>query len=449
MSFPTKSRNSADYLFLILFFLVLTFSYILRSGTFYLPHNHGDQIQYLGLAMKLDREGFRQGYNLNGINVGKTEDGYLLGIVPAEEGDKGTLLKSLPDYYDEPLFHKPPLFKYALMLSHRIFANDNPYLAVNVNLGPNVRKQKPEGFRRAQFYAVIVPLFFSLLSITAVFLLGKMFFSAEVGLFASAMFSVSPIELMAAHRIWTDDMLSFFVAASFLVYLLFRDRNLFRAGLLSGILAGLAMLVKPSANIMILIALCFEFLNNGIFKKHLFGFICGALALSAPWHAAIYRTYGTLYHFPALNYPELVKTNPWFAFVFNRPWYMYPVNTVYQMPLYALCVLSPAKLIKKHSRDESEKKAIEFLLIWCAVFLIVLLANNMNKELRYILPVYPAIAVLSALVLADLRKILSSKFNVITGYAVTAVLFALCAFWSARIGLDFVYKNLAAIKLPL
>jgi len=114
-------------------FLLLLFASFVRVSTFVLPHDNGDQVFYLGLAMKLDKFGF-SGYTMRGINVLGNES--IIALIPTEE-EKGSLLKGLArsgvTYYDEPLFHRPYGFAYALMLSHRLFAGHLPYVALNTS----------------------------------------------------------------------------------------------------------------------------------------------------------------------------------------------------------------------------------------------------------------------------------------------------------------------------
>lgn len=452
MTLLRRSTNTKRLSLAITVLLILLASLFFRLPSFYLPHNHGDQLQYLSLAMKLDNFGF-QGYNLRGVNLFKSKDGYFVGAFPAPEGSPGNFLKGLPRYYDEPLFHKPPLFIYALMISHRLFASDRPYAAVNVNLGPRIQFRQAKVLLTTQFYCVIVPILFSLLLITATFFFGKILFSNTVGIYAAILLSISPIELLSSQRIWTDDMLAFFITAAFILYYLSRQKQNFVLASLAGICAGLAILTKPSGNIVIFIILAYElyrFWKDRVFNKMFVAFFIACILVSLPWHWQVLKIYGSLFYLPVLTQPELMN-QPWFKFVFNRPWYMYLVNIPVQTPLLFFVYIAIFGIFKRCPNDEArayrDKKV--FLFIWIAMFLISFLIVKVGRELRYMLPAYPAITILSAEVLGTIQKKLNGKFGHRIGNLIVIVMIVLCGWWSVSIGWEHVFKNLAVIKRPL
>jgi len=152
-------ENNKRILYPCILVLLLIFSFFLRYPSFYLPHNNGDQIHYLSLAMKIEERGFK-GYNLKDVNIQKSSNDHFMRISASDEGSRGNLLNNLPAYYDQALFYKPPLFIYTLSVFHRLFSNDKEYYVVNTNLGRNVRNTRPPAFFKAQFYCTIVPIFF-------------------------------------------------------------------------------------------------------------------------------------------------------------------------------------------------------------------------------------------------------------------------------------------------
>ena len=71
-----------------------------------------------------------------------------------------------------------------------------------------------------------------------------------------------------------------------------------------------------------------------------------------------------------------------------------------------------------------------------------------TKENRYMLPAYPAIAMLSADLLQKIGSFIERKFKRHNGdIFIIAVLMA-CAFWSVPIGLTCALRNLALILKP-
>lgn len=441
--------------------MILLTSLFFRFPSFYLPHNHGDQVQYLALAAKLDKFGFSQ-YNLREVDILKSEDNNFIAVFPAQKDTKGNLLKALPGYYDEPLFHKPPFFIYALVFSHRVFAGNKPYAAVNINLGPKVRSIRPKPLFTTQFYCAFVPILFSLLFITATFFLGRFLFSNRVGIYAAILLSISPIELLSAQRIWADDLTAFFVTLAILFYCLGKQRRSHILASLAGIAAGLSALSKPTGNIVFLIILAYEIwlagkdtwkiecLVRAVFNKATLSFLVSFILVILPWHLQILKAYGSVFYFPALSYPELINQNAWFKFVFNRPWYMYLVNIPVQTPLLFLVYPAVFGIFKRYpgSQDRANRDKKVLLLIWILMFLFLFSVGKLNKEMRYMLPAYSAIAILAAEVLETIQRKLNAKLSPVVVNLVIGAMIILCAWWSVSLGLSHVFINSVAIKMP-
>ncbi|MBN1353069.1 MAG: hypothetical protein JW994_00170, partial [Candidatus Omnitrophica bacterium] len=218
--------NSKTSIFFLILILVL--AALIRLNGFWLSHWSVDEENYLGLAMKLDYFGF-SGYNLRGINVQKGVfllDGkdFLMGkLVPAPGGDKGILLK-LREFagitqYDIPLYYLAPAFPYTIMLSHRIFSSGVfGYGAASTSLDYLIWKIRPPQVFKAQFYAVIVPFFFSLVLIAVTFFLGKELFSERNGVYSSFIIATSAVDILCAQRIWPADMAAALLTSAVLIF---------------------------------------------------------------------------------------------------------------------------------------------------------------------------------------------------------------------------------------
>jgi len=450
---PGKSLCVAGMLIVILLGTLF-----LRIHSLYLPHGKVDEIQYLALAMKLDASGF-SGYNLREIDVSVRGPHFFL--APARSGTRGNLLTRMPQYYDAPLFHKPPLFPYSLMVSHRLFAPGEPYAAVIARPGSDVSWKERWAQGAKQFYGAVVPIVFSVLLVATTFALGKALFSTQVGAFAAILMSISPIDVLSSQKIVTDDMLSFFVAAAFLLYYMSRREKSIGLALAAGISFGLATLAKSSGNIVLPAILIYEAWKYAqsryvstcgaarAFDRFFLIFALVGVLLAIPWHLHIAQTYGTLYHYPAASQTNLLQTDPWFSFVFNRPFYMYLINIPAQTPL--LFLVYPAIFgifMRRIPKTEQEKDCMILLSIWIVVFLLSLVWSNIGRELRYMLPAYPAIAALSANVMERLRGWINSKFGYHLGTLCILAALALCGWWSIHLGLTHVLENAAEIRFP-
>ena len=442
---------------LILLLLILLFAAFIRLPTFKLPHDNGDQLFYLGLAMKLDKFGFSE-YTLRRIDI--RGNNFILGLFPTQE-QKGNLLKSLDrtgvHYYDEPLFHRSYGFSYALMFSHRIFAIDKQYLTLNTT----GRDEKGRVYSKdadktwfIQFYAAVVPFIFSLLFILTMYLLAKKLFSERIALISAFLLSISPIEILCSQKIWADTMVSFFVVLTALLFFLAKERSNLFLCFIAGITSGIAVLAKQSGGFILITILIFHLYQHKselfkinkiqriIFDRYLLVLILGMLIVTFHWFYAITKTYGHPLYSP--SQPGIQQQTWWFAALSKRPRFLYLVTIPYLVPVFALVYFSiiAGPFIRGFI---NEKKA--FLVIWILTFLGILMFMK-TKENRYMLPAYPAIAMLSADLLQKIGNFINSKFKRHFGDIFIIVVLIACAFWSVPIGLKHALDNLPLILKP-
>jgi hypothetical protein len=428
--------------------LVLIGALCLRVHTFYLPHNHGDQLFFLGLAMKMDSMGLK-GYNLKGIDMVANEE--FLAMVPAAPGQKGSLLTSLEQdnvfYYSrEIVSNMPPAFSFLIMMSHRFLKPQEMYVSVTRNLGPYAVLLRPKGYFNAQFYAVWINCFFSLALIAATFFLGRLLFDEKTGLWASLLIAASAVDIMTSQRLWTDEMAAFFITLAILLYWSGRKRKNPVFFACSGISAGIAALTKQSGVFVVFILIIFDFLSRCLENKKLslrFLFtkesaLVGVLALLVCgfWYIKIASLYGAPWYMPYQKGIE--QTASWFMFLAKRPRYGQLYYFVYLLPLFALfyfeAVITVVKKIFSFERL--------LCITWFFVFISLLLLAN-GKEERYMLPAYPVIAIFSALGIERLRQKYNSAYHL--GDILAVAFIAVSAMWSIGLGLSAVFKNMPTV----
>ncbi len=444
-------KNKINSLVIVL--LIVIFSISLRMHTFYLPHNHGDQVSFLGLAMKLDKFGLK-GYNLNGIDVKKVN--HLLEFSPME--GKGVLLESFEKdnvfyYSKEILSNMPPAFSFLMMLSHKLFASHAPYLSVNSNLGPFAIFIRPDFFLKAQFYAVWPNFLFSILFILLVFILGKLFFSENVGLWASILVATSPVDILTSQRLWTDEMVSFFTILCVIFFWLGFKKDKIYYFVLSGIMGGLAGLTKQSGVfIIIILALSFLLINlkekgmgglsfKNIFDKRLMFFILSAFFVCFFWYYKITAIYGSPWYMP--YQPGIEKVSSWFILLSKRPRYGQFYYFVYLSPLFLFFYVESVKIIFRKIFTPERIICLTWFFVHI-IFLVIIPA----KEERYMLPVYPSIAIISALSLEKIRVYLNNyKGGGNLGNLITVLLLFLVSAWSINLGLGAVFSNTATFDV--
>jgi hypothetical protein len=443
---------------LFLLLIILAFAVFLRLPTFKLPHDNGDQLFYLGLAMKLDGFGF-SGYTLRGIDLKGNNS--ILGLFPAKE-QKGSLLKDLDGkgvhYYDEPLFHRPYGFPYILMLSHRIFADDGEYLTLNTSGRDERGRVYSEDAKRSwgfQFYAVFIPFLFSIFFILATYFLAKLLFSERIALISAFLISISPVEMLSSQRIWADTMLSFFVVLTVLFFFLAREKKNLSLSFMAGITCGIAVLVKQTAGFILIVFLFYHLWQNksGLFKlnkvfriifdKYLIAVALGMLIVSFHWFFIVTKTYGHPLYMPSKT-GGIEYQSEWFMILSQRPRFLYLFSIPYLVPIFALVYFSiiAGPFIRGFIND---KKV--FLIIWLLSFLGAIMILG-AKENRYMLPAYPAIAMLSADLLQKIGCFINKRLKGYFADAFIIVILLACAFWSVSIGLRHISSNSALILKP-
>jgi hypothetical protein len=459
---------------LIVCFIIL-FALLIRLNTFWFSHINGDELFYVSLAMKLDELGLRH-YNPRGIKISmfdidKQDRARLAYFLPAkdpdEEGDVLEIFSSFGvHYYDMPFFHKPYGFPYALVLSHKLFTRGKqPYTVVAEVSDTSVVKEKPHLFLKVQFYAVVVPLFFSLGLVFLSFMLGKRLFSYRAGIYAAIMVAIHPIAIVTAHKLFADDMLAFFTALALLLFVIAiqKDNDWFMV--LAGISCGLAVLAKQTGGFLLIALFIYTVITHKklhdirqlpsvVLNKRILLFSIGVFLISGFWFYKIYQIYGDPLWRP--GQPNLIASDAsgWFRMLKERPagWILYMVGIPFMCPLFAFAYLGLRDLVKASIRIIKQKEYdYRFILLWTVILLFGYMLRT-GKESRRMLPVYPAIAALAGYYL-DRFKSYHGRLSKYIGPGhrrriIIAVLLVVCVAWSVYLGLDTVLSHRQLIRIP-
>jgi len=432
--------------------LLLLVAIALRIPIFFLTHANNDEIVYTNLAMKLDTYGlktFTDQYNNFYVNL-KYHDS-TLELIPSEE--KITSFSRAVSLglglENEILSHHPPGFSFFLALSHQILCKDKPYILLS-------KKHPGPGIDSMQFYATVVPFIFSLLLIVSTYLLGRMLFSAKIGLWAAFIIALTPTDLLTAQKIWADDMVAFFGLATIMLYLLSLKKDQLIYAALAGLSCGIAILGKMSGGFIALAIILFHFYKNKeliltrkiytiLLERRMIVFLAFSLICVLPWLVALKNNFGLKTFFlqfepvirQAQQFPEgFIKT------VHSRPLLTYLVTIPYQFPLYFLGYFSFISLLAKGRNREN----VVFLCIWYGITLI-LLTLRQDKEERYILPALPALALLSAISLNNLKITIETQGRKYLWFGIYLFLF-LSIYWACRIGMLYVFERADIIPIP-
>jgi len=455
-----------------IFIAILVLAFNVRKHTFNLPHISGDQLHYVGLAFKLDTQG-TSGYNLRGINIDvNLQYPNLVRLVPTE--DKGHLLTAMDNenitYYDQALHHLPYGFPLAIMLSHNIFARGEPYYLLALPNAAEIIRNAPSGaglrdFRfdppvaPKQFYSIIIPLSFSLLLVILTFFLAKEFYeSYAIALVAMFLVSISPIDILTSQKLWSDDMTTALMVLAVLFYVLSVKKDKALLAFTGGLFCGLSILAKQSGAFIIFAIIIWHFITNFtrlfkketfltvIFDKKLILFGLGTFITAGYWFFKVLATYGSPFYRPQQANISKVALTEWFKVVGSRPWHLYIVGIPYQNPLFSLAYISPFWLYF----DRKRLKSTLFLLLWIAVFFYIFQVYfaGGGKEHRYMLPAYPAFAILAGYIANHIRIFLDKYSKLYIGTALLIIILLASAVWCIPMAMEIVFYNGALILKP-
>jgi hypothetical protein len=340
-----------------------------------LSRDSDDEVLYTALAAKIGSGGLAS-YNLRNVSI--EPDGDFWKIEAAENGNVLPLLsRSGVGHYDTGLFFNPPLFPVMLAASHELFAQGGPYRLLKHDKAPAIRW--------GQFYAVLPNAALGVLFLLGIFRLGNVYFSERTGALAFAFCLTSPVFLVTVFKVWTDLLAATLLVWSFFLWQKGKESGSART-VLSAVFFGLAVLTRVAS-----LAALPLFLTRR--WKPLLVWTCVAGAVCGYWFWAMNDYYGSPFYFPQSG--ALEETTRWFGQI-SRPWYFYLFDLVYLSPVFLLGFLAG-------------NKRTGTLAVWALLYLSAFSAllyghKALGLEDRYLLPCYPALALLAARGFENLEK---------------------------------------------
>ncbi len=388
-----KFRN---YILLLFMFCLAT---LISSG---LSKDSDDEMIYTALASKISSKGFSE-YNLRDLSIRN-----VAGYWKIESQENGNLLPSLTRtgaaYYDTALFFNPPLWPALLAATHKLTDWDKDYFL-------SMRRGLVWKLDVRVLYSSIPNTLLAVLFLAGTFILARRYLENEVYAYlAMGLCLVSPVFLVCTFKVWSDLLAATLILWSFILY---RKNSGYLAVIFAGVLFGLAVLTRTTSWFAAVIFIQRDW-------KRSLGFFVSVAAISSPWYWAMYRTYGNPLYYPQID-TQTQNSMQWFAGL-SRDWYRFTINLLFLSPFFIFCFAAV-------------RRSTGVLWLWASAFIVILSILVMTDrplavEDRYLLPVYPALAVLASHGIGVLRKRL--------GVPLTALMVVCGMAWSLKIGIPLI-----------
>lgn len=245
-----------------------------------------------------------------------------------------------------------------------------------------------------------------LFSLFATYALGTIMFGASTGFFGALILLAMPAWAGSAHFANPDALLNACVAWSFFVFFRGYQNNNTTWLLWGGIITGIGMLAKGPVALalpllIILLFLLWEKQPKRLLSIHLLGALFLFLLVSGPWYIWVgvetkfqwHKGFFFTHNLGRFSTPMENHSGPWFYYLLviaigSAPWSAFIGMTI----LNAKKELLSNELSTQATIDRS---AIRLLATWIAVVLVFFSISS-TKLPNYILPLYPAIAILTS-----------------------------------------------------
>lgn len=328
--------NEIKFLLLI----ILITSFLIRLPALFKPPLENDEIIFKTL---IEKTTFKlQDYSLQGTEI----------------------LSKLPkSTYDFPVFHHPPLFVFTQAFITKVFHINN---------------------------LKILPILSGLLTIFLIFKIGSIMYNQKIGLMAALILALCPITLFTSTKVWIDSYLTLLVSLT--IYLFLKSEKNIIFTFLSGLTFTAAVLTKYTSVVtfpIILIILLQDQIKLKDKLKRLVVFLT-PLVLTLPWFYFYYKKVGGFSKSISIK-EEGENMFSFVKMVNSRPFYFYLTQTIVLAPLYILPMINFFKngFIKRNLT----------IWVWAFSFLLLLTVYGLSGRgfvMRFILPLFPALSLLTA-----------------------------------------------------
>lgn len=266
------------------------------------------------------------------------------------------------------------------------------------------------------FSARLVPALFSILTLWVVFELAYSMYEGKTALLSATLLGIMPGYFWLSRMALVETMLVFFVTLSIFFFFLWLQNRQDKLLVLSGIAIGLGFLTKYQMIVTVLImALSILFLARHQLKRVLSKFmltIITAVLVVTPWIVIAYKIYTErifsqwLYALQIGNPERLVYSDRYPTPIYYFIEMTWPYSQIHPISifLYIAGLAGLGLLAWRHNKVD------KLLLIWFAcVFIFFTLIEN--KNWRYVLPLFPTLAISAAVLIIFLYSKAQSSWK--------------------------------------
>lgn len=246
------------------------------------------------------------------------------------------------------------------------------------------------------------------LGVFMVFFTGRRLFGTGAGWYAALVLGSSLLWVLIGHVNTLDMGVSFFLSAAVCAFLLAQQDSAdagargrwmlaaWTAAALAVLSKGLIGLALPGTTLVLYVLIERDWRLAG--RLHLAAGTTLLLALTLPWFVAVSRANPEFFHFFFIHeHFERFLTKQ--AGRYQPPWYFIPVLLAGMLPWTLTLIDALARSWKREPRQRFQVQ--RFLLLWSAVVFVFFSASD-SKLVSYILPIFPALALLIGVRLTQL-----------------------------------------------
>ena len=273
-----------------------------------------------------------------------------------------------------------------------------------------------------------------LFTVVFVYIFAKRYFS-KITAFLSAFALVMGVHFLYYSRAaMIDVMATLFISSSLFLYYYIKNSKNYYWNFLPGVLAGCAVMTKGVVGILpVFIIIIYEIyliiINKKINYKEILGiliYFIGLTLVATPWHLFMYQKYGRLFFDQYILY-HVVSRAATAIEDKGKPiyWYFIVMKVSMRIWFIPLIIGFPYFVYKTFKKDTK----YAFLTIWVTVILVIFSIAK-SKLVWYIIPIYPALCIISGHFIYLFYNFLSSRFKILTKLNIKFLLYSLLVIFS-------------------